>query len=94
MEIEWEEFHCTEKMNYDDVLEYLKSIEEDDWRLPTVDELVEACKSYTEGFQRWGYWSSEKYNDTLCETVYFYTANVWRIEIDSLMYVRFVKDMK
>jgi hypothetical protein len=94
MEIEWEEFHCTEKMNYDDALEYLKSIEEDDWRLPTVNELILACKSYTEGFQRWDYWSSEIYDDTFCETVYFYTANVWRKQRDSLLYVRFVKDMK
>jgi hypothetical protein len=94
MEIEWEEFHCTEKMSHEDALQYLKTIEEDGWRLPTVNELVEACKSYTEGFQRWAYWSSEIYDHVFCEAVYFYTANVWKTHRDSLLYVRFVKDMK
>lgn len=92
MELEWEEFHCTEKMNYLDALDYLKTVKDEGWRLPNVDELVLACKNYIDGFQRWGYWSCES-EDNYHLVVYFYTANVWKMENDSKMYVRFIRDI-
>lgn len=94
MEIEWEEFHCLEKMTYDDALEYVKTVSEDGWRIPSSIELIEACKNYIEGFQRWGYWSSDIYKDDYCGVVYFYTANLWKMEKDSKMYVRFIRKIE
>ena len=92
MELEWEHFHCTEKLNFLDAIDYLKTVKEDGWRLPTVDELLYACKNYEEGFQRWGYWSSDT-EDHYKLIVYFYTANVWKMDLDSHMYVRFIRNI-
>jgi hypothetical protein len=94
MELEWEEFHCTEKMNYFDALDYLRTVSDDGWRLPTNFELTNACKNYMEGFQRWGYWSGDFCDDKFSFIIYFYTANEWKVHKDSLMYVRFVKDIE
>lgn len=94
MELEWEEFHCLEKMNRRDALEYLDSIKEDGWRLPTVEELIFACKNYVEGFQKWGYWSSEIHDKDYSIIVYFYTSNQWVTQNDSQMYVRFIRDIE
>lgn len=90
--IEWEEFHCLEKMNFIEAVEYLKSIEEDGWRLPSKAELIQACRNRNPGFQKWGYWSSDVDND-LIWVIYFYTGNDWKLDKNSTMYVRFIRDV-
>lgn len=93
MDLEWEEFHCLDKMNYLDALEYLETIEEYGWRLPSSIELIEACKSYHQGFQRWGYWTNDIMPNNYVKVVYFYTGNEWKLEMDSSLYVRFIREI-
>jgi len=91
--LEWEEFHCTEKMSYFDALEYVETVSDYGWRIPTCQELINACKTNINGFQRWGYWSSDVMPNNYVKAVYFYTGNDWKLEMDSLMYVRFIKEI-
>ena len=60
MKLEWQQNPPTNRMNWNEALDYAKSLGEG-WRLPTKEELKHAYDNNLECFSSSNYWSSSTY---------------------------------
>jgi hypothetical protein len=94
MRLEWQEDAPKNLMNWDEAIEYAKSLG-DGWRLPTRGELCDAYDNFVDGFKKNYYWSSSTYAQftNSAWSVYFFVGNVSLDGKTNLNYVRCVREI-
>lgn len=95
MKVEWQNNPPKKSMNWHKAIEYAESLG-DGWRLPTIEELIDACDNNIEGFQAIHYWSSNTYAQDTNYACYvnFYFGVVILADKTFNYSVRCIRDIK